>query len=52
MRCSERHKLAHSLAYFGLLLLEFSLKFGDLSLRAVDLRYEVSREMTRGLNNW
>jgi hypothetical protein len=42
MSCSERHKLAHSLACFGLLLLEFGLKFGDLSLKTVDLRCDVS----------
>ena len=38
MSCSERHKLAHGLACFGLLLLELGLKFGDISLKTVDLQ--------------
>jgi hypothetical protein len=45
MSCSERHKLAHNLACLGLLLLEFGLKFGDLSLKAVNLPRQVSGEM-------
>ena len=52
MSCSERHKLAHSLACFGLLLLELGLKVGDFSLKAVDLSYQVSGEMKGRLNNW
>ncbi len=45
MICDERRKLAHSFACFGHLLLEFGLKFGDFSLKTVDLPYQVSGEM-------
>ncbi len=48
MSWSERHKLALILACFGLLLLELGLKFGDLSLKAVDLRCDEWRNETRG----
>ncbi len=47
MSCSERNKLAHSLACLGLLLLEFGLKFGDFSLKAMDLRCDEWRNETR-----